>query len=425
MHAQLSLDQAPSIETPLRFFTSAPVFLVIAGLIMLVSGPELYSSRWNNSLLALTHSITLGFISTCMIGALFQILPVVAGSVIRHSSRLSLFVYSLYTAGVIALLAGFLMASSSAFKSAILLLGVSLGIFLLSVISSLYQNSSTLASARGIRLALLSFSIAICIALSLVAAYAWPTLPLLRQYTELHIIWAALGWILLSIISVAYQAVPMFQITTEFPALIQKYLAPLIFINLVLYSLFHVIELNILDNIGTIISILFLSLALLAFILASFKLIHQRKKQMPDISLWFWVAGLASLCISIVLYLLMIANILNADILLGIIFLYGSVISIITGMLIKIIPFLVWFHLHRELSSHGKLSDIPLMTDIINFRNSRRLFFLFTLSLLSLCLGTWFPGTFFYLSGLLVLLFGLSLFATTLYAIRIYRRHQL
>lgn len=424
MYANLSLQNAPSIETPFRFFASAPFFVILAAVIILVSGPELYTSRWNPNLLALTHSITLGFINMCMLGAVFQIVPVVTGSSIKHATRLALFIYSVYTSGVVALLTGFLLTSPIAFKLAAGLLVISLGSFLLFVIKGLFENHSRLAAAKGMRLSLVSLLIALCIALILIAAYAWPSLTLLRQYTGLHIIWAALGWVVLTIISVSYQAIPMFQITGEYPVQLQKYLAPFIFINLILYSLFYIMDINQGENTAALVILLLICLSLAVYIVASVLRLWQRKKQMPDASLWFWLTGLASLLASIGLYLLNVFYHTETSILLGIVFFYGGVVSIITAMLLKIIPFLIWFNLHRQLSSNGKLSDIPLMTAVINYQKSRRLFFIYLTSLLTTCLAVHLPDIFFYPSGLFILLFGLALFTAIYHAILLYREHR-
>jgi len=77
--AGLSFEQAPPFALPLRFFLTAPLFLLAAaGLI--VWAPEALASRWTPQALALTHALTLGFLAMVMLGALMQMLPVVAGA---------------------------------------------------------------------------------------------------------------------------------------------------------------------------------------------------------------------------------------------------------------------------------------------------------------------------------------------------------
>ena len=61
MQALLSFDDGPPISAPLRFFVTAPVFAMAAGLLLLWAGPDLYASRWTPTALAFTHLITVGF----------------------------------------------------------------------------------------------------------------------------------------------------------------------------------------------------------------------------------------------------------------------------------------------------------------------------------------------------------------------------
>ena len=85
----LSLDQAPPISVPLRFFLTAPLFALSAALLLLWQGPDLFDSRWNPTTLAVTHLLTLGYLGIVMIGAILQMLPVVAGTPMRHPRRVA------------------------------------------------------------------------------------------------------------------------------------------------------------------------------------------------------------------------------------------------------------------------------------------------------------------------------------------------
>ena len=66
----LSLDQAPSEDIPLRFFISAPIFGILAGLMVLLKGNLLFSNTWMPEMVALTHLLTLGWMGSVMFGAL-------------------------------------------------------------------------------------------------------------------------------------------------------------------------------------------------------------------------------------------------------------------------------------------------------------------------------------------------------------------
>ena len=62
LQAGLPFEQAPPVSLPLRFFLTAPLFLLAAaGLIVL--SPDALASRWTPQALALTHALTLGFLA--------------------------------------------------------------------------------------------------------------------------------------------------------------------------------------------------------------------------------------------------------------------------------------------------------------------------------------------------------------------------
>jgi hypothetical protein len=97
--AGLSLEQAPPFSVPLRFFLTAPWFLVLAALLMLWQGPGIFASRWLPATLALTHLLTLGFMAQVMLGALMQMLPVMVGVVIPRPRLIAALIHIPLTLG--------------------------------------------------------------------------------------------------------------------------------------------------------------------------------------------------------------------------------------------------------------------------------------------------------------------------------------
>src|SRR5512143_1102821 len=120
--AGLSFEQAPAFSLPLRFFLTAPLFLLAAAGLLLLA-PEALASRWTSQALALTHALTLGFLAMSMLGALMQMLPVVAGASLPAPRLVSWFSHAALAAGTIALMTGFLTARPAAFAIAVILLG--------------------------------------------------------------------------------------------------------------------------------------------------------------------------------------------------------------------------------------------------------------------------------------------------------------
>lgn len=420
---QLSLEQAPGIAVPLRFFLTAPLFAIAASLVLLYNGPEIFQDRWLPQTLAFTHLITLGFITMVMMGALLQLLPVLAGSNIPAASMLSPIIHILYSLGICLLTLGLGTSNQQLIQLSMFTLLPALFIYLSAVSYALFNAQSSHVSVQSMRIAIASLWIAIALGFMLASGHGWDSIPLLRQFTSLHIAWASIGWVSIMMISVAYQVVPMFQVTSEYPKVLSRYLSPLILLSLLALSLVKYFYIELADTAqwlysGAIYSTCFL---LAVFIIVTLRLQLQRKKRLADVSLYFWFSGLISLFVSLALFLY--AEITHQDfsILIAVIFFSGFVISVINGMLYKIVPFLVWLNLHKQLSLSGKgLASIPTMNEVISRKKTWRQYYLHLFAVILTVLSIFLPDLFFYPAALAWLINWSMLWIHLLQAILLY-----
>ena len=423
IRSQLSLNQGPDIAVPLRFFMTAPLFIIISGFIMLYYGPDIFQNRWQPETLALTHSITLGFITMVIIGSLFQILPVLTACEIPNANRVSLYIYLLITPGIVSLLLGFLSANSLLFQLALALLASALSIFIFNIGSRLILQSISSISSNGLKLSLMACSIAIVLALALLTAYALPQIPLMRQFTELHILWASVGWILVTAIVIAHQVVPMFMVTGQYPVYLQKYVTLLIILTLFILTILRIYENQYSTNINWLSSlvVLIISLSIISFVIISFKLLLYKHKRISDSRLWFWISSLLSLSLSLISYLVSPLIDGGLNILIAILFYAGFSLSVISGMLLKIVPFLLWLHIRKHsVATKINQQKAPLMSDIITDRDGRNLFVVYFLAYLSTLISLLLPEYLFYIAATLWIFFGTRLFLLILISKRQY-----
>ena len=112
--AGLALERAPPIAVPLRFFLTAPLFLLAAGAVLVWSGPEALTWRGSPAALAATHFVTLGFMTMVMAGAMLQMLPVLAGAPVPHVETVAALVHVGLALGAAALGVGFLLGRAAA-----------------------------------------------------------------------------------------------------------------------------------------------------------------------------------------------------------------------------------------------------------------------------------------------------------------------
>src|SRR5262245_16940980 len=145
--ASLRTDQAPPIVVPASFFFTAPAAMIAAGVLILVEREAALDSTWSGAALALLHLGTLGFLGSMMLGALYQMIPVVAGAPVP-AVRLAHAVHAALVAGVAGLVTGFVLQAPAAFRVALALLSFALAGFLVPVAAALARapaRTSTVA----------------------------------------------------------------------------------------------------------------------------------------------------------------------------------------------------------------------------------------------------------------------------------------
>jgi hypothetical protein len=117
-----------------------------------------------------------------------------------------------------------------------------------------------------------------------------------------------------------------------------------------------------------------LAACVLLFALATLHLQARRRRKLPDVTLDFWRLGMASLIACTLVWLAAQFRPALADsaiypLLLGVLFIGGFAVSVVSGMLYKIVPFLAWFHLQAQLQARA--GSIPTMKDMIAERSMR------------------------------------------------------
>lgn len=346
--AGLSFEQAPPISVPFRFFLTAPLFLLAAGLLLVAEGPEMMLSRHMPATLAATHLLTLGFTSMVMVGALMQMLPVVAGSPVFFPRLVAWGVHVPLTLGAAGLAAAFLTSGRALMHGAAGLAGFAFAVFVAAAAVSLARATSRSPSTPAMGLAVAALLVTAALGLALgVARYGGLALPY-GELAGLHPLWGLYGWTTLLVIGVAYQVVPMFQLTPNYPALLTRRLAGTLFLLLALRSAAEFLPLPLPGPAME----LGLAAGAAAFAVATLRLQARRKRKISDATLLFWRIGMGLLLVSCALWaaslLLPEESADRARLLLGIAALPGFVLAVINGMLYKIVPFLAWFHLQSR-----------------------------------------------------------------------------
>jgi hypothetical protein len=424
LQAGLSFDQAPPFSVPLRFFLTAPLFL-LAGALLILAAPESLTSRWTALALALTHALTLGFLAMVMLGALMQMLPVVAGSTLPAPRAVAWLTHAPLVAGTSALMAGFLGAGSMAFVIGIVLLGCTFVVFLLAAGTTLARAVSN-ATVTGMRLAVvcLGLTAGLGLALALMRVGGWLP-PEAESAATAHVAFGLLGWVLLLVIGVAYQVVPMFQITPPYPPRLARWLAGCFFMLLIIHAatpLFPETK----RATPTLLADIGLATGILVFALVTLQLQSRRRRKLSDITLDFWRTGMTSLILCVIVWMSgQLCPLWGASdaypLLLGVLFIGGFAVSVVNGMLYKIVPFLAWFHLQAQLQARA--GTIPNMKEMIPEPWMRAQFLLHLTTCALLAAATIRPQLFAIPAGVAMGLSALLLWVNLLSTARCYLRH--
>ncbi|MDH4021063.1 MAG: hypothetical protein OEU84_15840 [Xanthomonadales bacterium] len=364
----LSLDQAPQLSIPASFFLTIPIGVLLAGYILVTTGSAAFVSPWMPQALALTHAGTLGVLAMGMIGALYQMTPVVAGAPVPLT-RIAHIVHILIIVGLAGLVLRLLGGSTTSMMVAIVCFSIALPAFLLPLGWALLRAPTKDETVQGMRVAILSLAVVTLIGIVLAGGFAGGAFSANRMvWMQVHMTLAVLGWVGGLIIAVSWQVIPMFYLASAVSKTMKRWLLFLLIAGLVLPLIvaFTGSEIDGLVSTGQLTAIAALPAALAAWLLHPALILHklsQRQRRRSDASLLFWQAGLS---IGLLLIPVAIAAVLSSDprwqVLFGWLIIWGWAATIMHGMLSRIVPFLVWFH---RYSARVGLEIVPSMRSLL------------------------------------------------------------
>ena len=422
MQALLSFAQSPPLAAPLRFFLTAPCFAIGAGALLLASTPDDIGSRWTPTVLALTHLIAAGFMLQAMFGALLQIMPVVAGANMTAPLRVARAVHALISAGVLALVAAFLSYWPPLFTLAALLLGAGVVLFITAAGRSLVGLSATSPTLQGVRVALVGLGVTLFLGLLMSVSLGGSLdLPLL-ELADLHLGWGFVAWGTVLLAAVAYVVVPMFQLTPAYPGGFSRWFSFAVLTTALLWTLavWASGSIAVTVSAGALVALAALFCALTLHIQ------RQSKRARFDATQQLWrVAMLCALAACLVWSTAQLSPDVAQSpawpLVCGVLLLFGAFMSVIVGMLYKIVPFLIWLHLQNE--GRGRVAA-PNMKKIITERAMNRQALAHQLSCLLLLLAACWPEYFIHPAGGMLIVANGWLMRNLCSAVAVYRQHR-
>ncbi len=349
-------DRAPAPTLPLRYLTTAACAFVLATAGTVWLAPELGGHYYHPRLVALTHTVTLGWISLTIMGASHQLLPIVLGRPL-WSERLARWQFVIFTAGVAGMISHFYIGTWVGLALAAALAGMGVVLHLVNAWLSLRGLAKWTFTARLMVLAFGGLGLTLIFGLALAVDHIWKFLPG-EVFPRLHAHFqlAMLGWVAPMLMGVAARVYPMFLLAEEptgWPGMLQLWGLGLGVPTLVV-GLLAVPWLVI----PAALAVTAAGAGHLAWVSA---MAADRKRPALDWGLRFAFTGTAFLIPSAALGLGLASGLLEGPRLAlayAVLVLGGWVSITIVGMLLKIVPFLVWYRVYGPRVGRGPVPTL-------------------------------------------------------------------
>ena len=377
----LSVDQAPPISAPLRFFLSAPLFGILAGFLIFFSDSATLMSRYSLDSIVITHAITIGFLGFIILGAMTQMLSVLAGAKIPNVQAVAKYSHILLVLGSIFMFLGLLNNNHIFNIVAFVGLGSGFAIILLAILISLRSVKNFTATVRAMITSAVFALFAVVMGLYLLYSYISNEMSAFHMLVaNIHSVWAVFGFAGVLIIGVAFQVLPMFYVAPKFKSFCKQKVVWLISAGLVIW-----LFLNFFYEEYAIVGKIWIALFFWAFATTVWHKLNKRRRPISDVTVWYWRS--ASIFLTLGSFVWIFDEYFkNEYIVMAAILVGGFILSVMTGMLYKIVPFLVWFHLNAT-----GYTTIPTINEMINKNLAKVQFFLFIASLVGFIFSFYMP----------------------------------
>lgn len=351
--------RAPSVTLPLRYLVAAAAAFTLAGPGVVWLAPALAGHYYHPHVLALTHTVTLGWITLTIIGASYQLIPIVLELPI-WSERLARWQFVLLVLGVIGMVGHFWIGQWPGLLWGAAMIALGVGSHVLNVALSLRRPGRATFTARLMALALTGLAATVVFGLVLGVNHVRPILPAgLYPSLHAHFHLALLGWVLPMVLGVGARAYPMFLLAHEPDGWSSR---------LQLWGLGVGVPLVVGGLLAghwlVVPGAVAVTAAIAGHTAWGLAALRGRRRPALDWGLRFVVTGTAFLVPSTALGLaLALDGVGGPRPALGyaVLVLGGWASLTIAGMMLKIVPFLVWYRVYAPRAGHG---PVPTLAEL-------------------------------------------------------------
>lgn len=387
----LSLNQAPPISIPFRFFLTAPIFGIMLGILFLIFPSEIITNRYTGVAVGSVHLFTLGILSMIIFGAMQQMMPVLAGAIIKKPKLFANVVHISLTLGTLLFSSSFIFDIKNLLLPGVILLALAFLVFFIVGIKLLFKVKYLTSTVKAMKLFVLAGLITGLLGVYLASSHLTDNINSMHYiFVDIHMSFGLLGFAVLIIMGVSFQVIPMFYVALAFPKIIQDRWPIFIFGLLIIFAIFLIF------NIDVYFLKLIFAILLISYSYYGLNSLNNRRRPVFDVTLWYWKLSLYMFIISMLNWLFIPQD---SYFNLAVLFSLGFLYSLLQGMVYKIIPFLAWFH----LSSKGHFA-IPTIREMINEYMIKLHFFLHVSAIFFLLIASFLSDIFIYIGASIFIL---------------------
>ncbi|WP_276502597.1 cytochrome C oxidase subunit I [Terrimonas pollutisoli] len=345
----------------LPFYIYAAMAFLASTVLLVFSSPAFSQHYFHPHVLAITHAMALGWGTMIILGASYQLVPVLIEAKL-FSNWLAYLSFGLAALGIPLLVYAFYVFNIGwPARWGGILINAAILVYLINLALSFSKSKQENVQAVFVFTAVCWLLVTTALGLILVYNFTYPLLSNESlSYLPLHAHLGIIGWFLLLIMGVGSRLIPMFLISTYENTKLLWHIYALInggllsFIGLFIYfpkSSFYLVAISL------------VVMALLLFGYYIYQAYKQRIRKHIDrpvkISLLSVLMTVLPLMILFVIMAFSMSVMNNTRLILtyGFTIFFGSITAIILGMTFKTLPFIVWNKVYHEKAGLGKTPD--------------------------------------------------------------------
>ena len=373
----IAAGNSPPLGLPLGFFLAGPLAFVAINALLVFDGGNLLTYYLLPVDLSLTHLVTLGWVTMVMMGALYQLTPVIFQTRL-HSARLGRWQFGFYLIGVAGLVTSFrwLWAPGLAIFGSAVVLAVAL--FLYNMARTLWRPPAWTVVGWYLAHSLSYLGMTVISGLTFALDLRFHWFPIPQHVLAAHVDLGLIGWFTLTLMGVGYQLVPMFGLVHGHSLRLARWILRALNLGILLLFISLLLEW---PRPVALLSVGMTGLGVAAYAFDVYRMFRRRRRRVLDLTQWHTI--LSTLCL--LAAMLAVVRIASGNLgglsaqthwYLGTAYLAlaGWVSFAIMGQYYKILPFLIWNH--RYAAQAGR-EPVPLLRDLYSGARARVAFLLY------------------------------------------------